>query len=147
VTAWIKWWPELRILTNSRVTPKKIDWALDGPIPWTDPAVLTAATVHLGGTLDEAAASERAVWRGEHPEEPFVLLVQQSQFDDTRAPEGKHTGYAYCHAPAGSTVDLTANVERQVERFAPGFREMVDSDLSVSAIGRRLRIRRVRRER
>jgi len=103
----------------------KIDWALDGPIPWTDPAVLTAATVHLGGTLDEVAASERAVWRGEHAEEPFVLLVQQSQFDRTRAPEGKQTGYAYCHAPAGSTVDLTAHVERQVERFAPGFRDRV----------------------
>jgi phytoene dehydrogenase-like protein len=103
----------------------KIDWALDGPIPWTDPAVLTAATVHLGGTLEEVAAAERAVWRGEHPEEPFVLLVQQSQFDETRAPEGKQTGYAYCHAPAGSTLDLTANVERQVERFAPGFRDRV----------------------
>ena len=85
----------------------KMDWALDGPIPWTDPNCLEASTVHLGGTLDEIAAGEAAVWRGEHPERPYVLLVQQSQFDSTRAPEGKHTGYAYCHVPPGSTVDQT----------------------------------------
>jgi phytoene dehydrogenase-like protein len=103
----------------------KLDWALDGPIPWRDPRCLDASTVHLGGTLDEIAAAEAAVWRGEHPERPFVLLVQQSQFDDTRAPAGKHTGYAYCHVPAGSTRDLTDIVERQVERFAPGFRDRV----------------------
>ena len=103
----------------------KIDWALGGPIPWTDPHVLQASTVHLGGTLDEVAASEAAVWRGEHPERPFVLLIQQSQLDPTRAPEGKHTGYAYCHVPAGSTTDLTQAVERQVERFAPGFRDRI----------------------
>ena len=103
----------------------RIDWALDGPIPWTDPAVLQASTVHLGGTLDEVAASESAVWRGEHPDSPFVLLIQQSLFDPTRAPPGKHTGYAYCHVPAGSTVDRTEAVERQVERFAPGFRERI----------------------
>jgi phytoene dehydrogenase-like protein len=103
----------------------KIDWALDGPIPWRDPAVLQASTVHLGGTLDEIAAGEAAVWRGEHPERPFVLLCQQSQFDPTRAPAGKQTGYAYCHVPSGSTRDLTDAVERQVERFAPGFRDRV----------------------
>ena len=103
----------------------KIDWALDGPIPWTDPAVLEASTVHLGGTLDEIAAAEGAVWRGEHPDRPFVLLVQQSQFDRTRAPGEQHTGYAYCHVPAGSTVDLTEVIERQVERSAPGFRDRV----------------------
>jgi phytoene dehydrogenase-like protein len=103
----------------------KIDWALDGPIPWSDAAVADAATVHLGGTLDEVAASESAMWRGEHAEKPFVLVVQQSQLDATRAPEGKHTGYAYCHVPAGSTVDMTAAIERQVERFAPGFRDRV----------------------
>ena len=103
----------------------KIDWALDGPIPWKDPAVLGAATVHLGGMLDEIAAGEAAVWRGEHPESPFVLLVQQSQFDATRAPEGKHTGYAYCHVPPGSTRDLTDTIERQLERFAPGVRDRV----------------------
>jgi len=103
----------------------KLDWALDGPIPWRDPRCLDASTVHLGGTLDEIAAGEAAVGRGEHPERPFVLVVQQSQFDDSRAPAGKHTGYAYCHVPAGSTVDLTDVVERQMERFAPGFRDRI----------------------
>ena len=103
----------------------KVDWALDGPIPWNDPAVLQASTVHLGGTLDEIAAAEAAVWKGQHPERPFVLVCQQSQFDATRAPDGKHTGYAYCHVPGGSTVDLTGIVERQIERFAPGFRDRI----------------------
>jgi phytoene dehydrogenase-like protein len=103
----------------------KLDWALDGPIPWRDPRCLEASTVHLGGTLEEIAAAEAAVWRGEHPERPFVLLVQQSQFDPSRAPAGKHTGYAYCHVPAGSTVDQTETIERQIERFAPGFRERI----------------------
>jgi phytoene dehydrogenase-like protein len=103
----------------------KMDWALDGPIPWTDPNCLEASTVHLGGTLEEIAAGEAAVWRGEHPDRPYVLLVQQSQFDPSRAPEGKHTGYAYCHVPSGSTVDLTEVVEAQVERFAPGFRDRI----------------------
>ena len=103
----------------------KVDWALDGPIPWRDPRCLEASTVHLGGTLDEIAAAEAAVWRGEHPERPFVLVVQQSQFDPTRAPGGKHTGYAYCHVPNGSTVDQTESIERQIERFAPGFRDRI----------------------
>jgi phytoene dehydrogenase-like protein len=103
----------------------KLDWALDGPIPWRDPRCLDASTVHLGGTLEEIAASESAVWRGEHPARPFVLVVQQSQFDPSRAPAGKHTGYAYCHVPARSTVDCTAAIERQVERFAPGFRDRI----------------------
>jgi phytoene dehydrogenase-like protein len=103
----------------------KVDWALDGPIPWKDPRVLEASTVHLGGTLDEIAAGEGAVWRGEHPERPFVLVVQQSQFDPSRAPAGKHTGYAYCHVPSRSTVDRTDAIESQIERFAPGFRDRV----------------------
>jgi phytoene dehydrogenase-like protein len=103
----------------------KLDLALDGPIPWKDPRVLDASTVHLGGTLEEIAAGEAAVWRGEHPERPFVLVVQQSQFDDTRAPAGKHTGYAYCHVPPGSNVDLTEVIEAQIERFAPGFRDRI----------------------
>ena len=117
----------LRRLGRYRYGPGvfKLDWALDGPIPWTDPAILEASTVHLGGTLDEVAAGERAVWSGAHPERPFVLLCQQSQLDPTRAPAGKHTGYAYCHVPAGSTVDLTAAIEAQVERFAPGFRDRI----------------------
>ncbi len=103
----------------------KVDWALDGPIPWTDPQVLRASTVHLGGTLEELAAGESAMWRGEHFERPFVLLVQQSMFDPSRAPPGKHTGYAYCHVPSGSTEDLTDIVEGQVERFAPGFKDRI----------------------
>ncbi len=103
----------------------KLDWALDGPIPWRDPRCLEASTVHVGGTLEEIAAAEAAVWRGEHPERPFVLVVQQSQFDPSRAPAGKHTGYAYCHVPAGSDVDCTDAIERQLERFAPGFRDRV----------------------
>jgi phytoene dehydrogenase-like protein len=103
----------------------KIDWALDGPIPWTDPDVLQASTVHVGGTLDEIAVAEAAVWRGEHPDRPFVMLIQQSQFDRTRAPGDKHTGYAYCHVPGASTVNLTEAIERQVERFAPGFRDRI----------------------
>lgn len=103
----------------------KLDWALDGPIPWKDPRVVGASTVHLGGTMDEIAAGEAAMWRGEHPARPFVLLCQQSQLDPTRAPEGKQTGYAYCHVPSGSTEDLTDVVEAQVERFAPGFRDRI----------------------
>jgi phytoene dehydrogenase-like protein len=103
----------------------KIDWALDGPIPWTDPACLEAATVHVGGTLDEIASSESAVWRGEHAERPFTIVVQPSLFDASRAPAGMHTGWAYCHVPAGSTLDRTDAIERQVERFAPGFRDRI----------------------
>jgi phytoene dehydrogenase-like protein len=103
----------------------KLDWALDGPIPWTDPRCLEASTVHVGGTLDEIATAEATVWRGDHPERPFVLVVQQSQFDPSRAPTGKHTGYAYCHVPAGSIVDCTAAIEQQIERFAPGFRDRI----------------------
>ena len=86
---------------------------------------MEASTVHLGGTFEEIAAAEAAVWRGEHPERPYVLLCQQSEFDHSRAPAGKHTGWAYCHVPAGSTVDMTDAIERQVERFAPGFRSCI----------------------
>jgi phytoene dehydrogenase-like protein len=103
----------------------KVDWALDGPIPWRATACARAGTVHLGGTLAEIAAGERAVWRGEHPERPFVLLAQQSLFDPSRAPGGKHTAWAYCHVPNGSAVDMTGPIEAQVERFAPGFRDRV----------------------
>ncbi len=103
----------------------KVDWALSGPIPWRDEACTRAGTVHVGGTLEEIAAAEAAVWRGEHPERPFVLVAQQSVFDDTRAPAGKHTGWAYCHVPNGSTVDMTARIEAQVERFAPGLRDLI----------------------
>jgi phytoene dehydrogenase-like protein len=103
----------------------KLDWALDGPIPWSDPACLEASTVHVGGTLEEICASERDMYRGRHSERPYLILCQQSQFDGTRAPEGRHTGYAYCHVPHGSTIDMTDAIERQVERFAPGFRDRI----------------------
>jgi phytoene dehydrogenase-like protein len=103
----------------------KLDWALDGPIPWSDASCLEASTVHVGGGLAEIAASERAMWRGEHAERPFLIVVQQSQFDPGRAPPGKHTGYAYCHVPHGSTADMTGRIEAQIERFAPGFRDRV----------------------
>ena len=103
----------------------KVDLALDGPIPWTAEESLRAGTVHLGGTLDEISAGEAAVSRGEHPERPFVLLAQQSLFDPTRAPEGKHTVWAYCHVPNGSTFDMTERIEAQIERFALGFRDRI----------------------
>lgn len=103
----------------------KLDLALDGPIPWRAPACVRAGTVHVGGTLPEIAASEAAVWRGEHPEKPFVLLAQQSLFDPTRAPAGKHTAWVYCHVPAGSTLDMSERIEAQIERFAPGFRDRI----------------------
>lgn len=103
----------------------KIDYALDGPIPWKAAACSRAGTVHLGGTMEEIAAAEAAVWRGEHPERPFVLLVQQSLFDSTRAPAGKHTLWAYCHVPNGSTEDMSEAIENQIDRFAPGFRSRI----------------------
>ncbi len=110
----------------------KLDWALDGPIPWRAEECARSATVHLGATLDEIASSEAAPGRGEIGERPYVLLAQQSLFDQTRAPEGRHTGWAYCHVPNGSTVDMTERIEAQVERFAPGFRERI---LARSALG------------
>lgn len=103
----------------------KVDFALDGPIPWRAKECLRAGTVHLGGTPDEIAASERSVWRGVLPEHPYVLLAQQSLFDDTRAPAGKHSAWAYCHVPSGSDVDMTSRIEEQIERFAPGFRDII----------------------
>ena len=103
----------------------KIDFALDGPIPWRTQDCLRAGTVHLGGTLAEIALSERQVTRGIPPEHPYVLVAQQSLFDTTRAPVGKHTAWAYCHVPNGSTFDMTERIEAQIERFAPGFRERV----------------------
>ena len=103
----------------------KIDWALDGPIPWTAAACARAGTLHLGGTLAEIATSERAAWYGRQAERPFVLVAQQSLFDATRAPAGKHTAWAYCHVPHASTQDMTERIERQIERFAPGFRDRI----------------------
>jgi phytoene dehydrogenase-like protein len=103
----------------------KLDWALAGPIPWRAPGCARAATVHLGGTLEEIAAAEAAPWRGAVSPRPFVLLAQPSLFDATRAPAGRHTAWAYCHVPPGSAADMTAAVEAQVERFAPGFRDLI----------------------
>jgi phytoene dehydrogenase-like protein len=116
-----------RQLSHYRYGPGvfKIDYALAGPIPWRAAGVQQAATVHVGGTLPEIAASERAVWQGQPSERPFVLVVQQSQFDPSRAPAGNHTAWAYCHVPNGSTQDMTGRIEAQIERFAPGFRDCV----------------------
>jgi phytoene dehydrogenase-like protein len=102
----------------------KVDYALDGPIPWRAAEVAEAGTVHLGGTFEEIA-DERAAWEGRHSEQPFVLLAQQSLFDETRAPSGKHTAWAYCHVPNGSTIDMRSRIEAQIERFAPGFRDRI----------------------
>lgn len=103
----------------------KLDWALRGPIPWASSDCSRAATVHLGASLEEIVRSEHDAFHGRASERPFVLLVQPSLFDDSRAPEGRHTAWAYCHVPAGSSTDMTAAIEAQVERFAPGFREVV----------------------
>ncbi|CAN5431171.1 NAD(P)/FAD-dependent oxidoreductase [soil metagenome] len=103
----------------------KLDHALDGPIPWTNPDLAHTACVHVGGTLDEIARSEAEVARGRHAEKPFLILAQHSAFDPSRAPEGKHTCWVYCHVPNGSTVDMTERIEAQIERFAPGFRDRI----------------------
>jgi len=103
----------------------KVDWALDGPIPWRAEECKRAGTVHAGGTIEEIEASERAAWNGEICERPFVLVAQASLFDSTRAPTGKHTGWAYCHVPNGSNADVSDKIEAQIERFAPGFRERI----------------------
>lgn len=99
----------------------KMDWALDGPIPWTAEACRQAGTVHVGGTLEEIEASERAPGNREICEKPFVLLAQPTLVDETRAPAGKHVAWAYCHVPNGSDRDMSQRIERQIERFAPGF--------------------------
>jgi phytoene dehydrogenase-like protein len=103
----------------------KIDWALSEPIPWTASGCARAATVHLGGTFAEIVAAESAPSKNETSTKPFVLLVQPSLFDFSRAPAGRHTAWAYCHVPNGSTVDMTSAIEAQVERFAPGFRDCI----------------------
>jgi phytoene dehydrogenase-like protein len=103
----------------------KVDWALSGPIPWKAGECRRAGTVHLGGTLEEIAAGERATWRGQDVERPFVLLAQHTLFDPTRAPAGRHTAWAYCHVPNASREDMLGRIEAQVERFAPGFRELI----------------------
>jgi phytoene dehydrogenase-like protein len=105
----------------------KVDYALSAPIPWSSPKCSLAATVHLGGTFNEIAASEQAVRNGIHSESPFVLLAQPSLFDSTRAPEGKHTAWAYCHLPHGSERNMLPILEAQIERFAPGFQDCIEA--------------------
>jgi len=112
----------------------KIDWALDGPVPWTAAECSEAATVHVAGTAEEVAASEAAIAIGAHPERPYILAAQPSLFDETRAPKGKHTLWAYCHVPHGSTVDMTDRIEEQIERFAPRFRELVLERHTMNAV-------------
>jgi phytoene dehydrogenase-like protein len=103
----------------------KVDWVLDGPVPWAAEGLRRTATVHLGGTAEELAASEAAVAAGHVPDRPFVLFVQYAPWDETRAPDGRATAWAYCHVPNGCGVDMTQRIEDQVERFAPGFRDRV----------------------
>ncbi len=103
----------------------KVDWALDGPVPWHDERLASAGTVHVCGTAAEVAASERTATSGGHAERPYVLFVQATAADPTRAPAAKHTGWAYCHVPNGSRVDMTDRIEAQLERFAPGFRDRI----------------------
>ena len=103
----------------------KLDFALSDPIPWKDDLCRKAGTVHVGGTLKEIAASEKQSANGKHPDKPYVLVAQQSLGDETRAPEGQHTGWAYCHVPNDSTMDMTEPIIRQIERFAPGFRDCI----------------------
>jgi phytoene dehydrogenase-like protein len=116
-----------RVLRGYKYGPGvfKVDYALAGPVPWRAAECRRAGTVHVGGTLEEIAAGEKQVARGEHPDRPFVLVAQQSLFDPTRAPLGMHTLWAYCHVPSGSTEDMTARIDAQIERFAPGFRDIV----------------------
>jgi phytoene dehydrogenase-like protein len=116
-----------RALERYRMGPGvfKVDWALSEPIPWRDEACARASTVHVGGSFEEIELAERQAHRGELPERPALIVAQQSMLDSTRAPSGKHTGYAYCHVPAGSDHDMTAAIEAQMERFAPGFRQTI----------------------
>lgn len=110
----------------------KVDWALDGPIPWRNPECRRAMTVHVGGSLEEILRSEWEATHGRAPEKPFVLAAQQSLLDETRAPAGRHTGWAYCHVPNGCTVDMTGRIEAAIERFAPGFRDRILARHSIS---------------
>ncbi|MGC8603656.1 MAG: phytoene desaturase family protein [Desulfomonilaceae bacterium] len=103
----------------------KIDWALKMPVPWLDPACLGAITLHVGGTFEEIASAEKDVYRGRAPQKPFIFFAQPSLFDQTRAPNGTHTAWGYCHVPNGCPIDMTDRIESQIERFAPGFRDLI----------------------
>jgi len=111
----------------------KVDWALNAPIPWQNEECGKAATVHVGGSMEEICFSERDAWEGRHSTSPFLILVQPTICDPSRAPEGKHTAWAYCHVPNNSTVDMTERIEEQVERFAPGFRDCILESKTMSA--------------
>ncbi|HEX2053092.1 MAG TPA: NAD(P)/FAD-dependent oxidoreductase [Actinomycetota bacterium] len=119
--------PYRALLRRYRYGPSvfKVDWALDGPVPWRNEQCREAGTVHLGGTFEQISASERAVWEGRHVDRPYCIIAQQSVVDSSRAPEGKHTLWGYCHVPNGYTVDMSRAIEDQVERAAPGFRDLV----------------------
>ncbi len=110
----------------------KIDYILKEPVPWTDPECRRAGTVHLGGNFEEIAASEKQVAEGDHPEKPFVLVAQQSLFDEKRTPDEKQTLWAYCHVPNGSKVNMTSEIENQIERFAPGFRDVIERKVTMN---------------
>jgi phytoene dehydrogenase-like protein len=127
--------PYRRRLETFRHAPGifKIDYALSSPIPWKADLCRRAGTIHLGGTLDEIAATERSVARGDVPDRPFTLVAQQSLFDETRAPAGKHTLWAYCHVPFGCKIDMSEAIESQIERFAPGFRDCILARHKISA--------------
>ncbi len=112
----------------------KVDYALDGPVPWTNPACRDAGTLHLGGTAAEIASAEHAMWHGRHADRPYVLVAQPSVCDPTRAPAGKHVLWAYCHVPSGSDLDRSEAIERQIERFAPGFRDLVRARHVMTAV-------------
>lgn len=128
---------ERKKLQNFRYGPGafKVDWALDGPIPWNAPECSQAGTVHLGGSIEEIAESEQRAWRGAPSDKPFVLLTQPSLFDPARAPQGKHVAWAYCHVPNGSAADMLDAIERQIERFARGFRARVIARSVMSPAG------------
>ncbi len=111
----------------------KIDWALNAPIPFTSTECTKAGTVHIGGNFEEIIKSEHEISAGLHPEKPFVILTQQSLFDETRAPAGRHTAWAYCHVPNGSNLDMTERIENQIERFAPGFKDIIIGRHIISA--------------
>jgi phytoene dehydrogenase-like protein len=116
----------------------KMDFALSEPIPWTAPECHKAGTVHLGASLEEIILSEKLVWENKHSERPLVLVAQQSLFDSSRAPAGQHTGWAYCHVPHASDVDMSEPIIRQIERFAPGFRDMILASNSMNAVAMNL---------
>ncbi|MGH3275349.1 MAG: phytoene desaturase family protein, partial [Streptosporangiaceae bacterium] len=103
----------------------KVDWALSGPVPWLAPACRDAGTVHVGGAFADVALSEAQVAAGRHPERPFCLVAQPAVVDPSRAPEGMHTLWGYCHVPSGSAVDMSGRIEAQIERLAPGFRDLI----------------------